>query len=787
MASERETSLRRAEKLLRQGRLDAAIEEYRRVIEAQPGDWNTTNLLGDLYVRAGQVERAAEQFNKVADHYASEGFLPKAIALYRKVLKIAPENEHALVRSSEVAGRQGLMADARSALSTVAELRRRRGDKRGAAEVAIKMAALDPADPALALEAARAALLLGRRAEALDRFRETAALLGSRGQANESIRVLEEALAVEPGDAATRAALVGAMLEAGDLDGARNHASGAGQLKMVAEALEAAGRADQSRAALAEALRLEPDDHETRSRLLRALADAGRWEEASALVPDAAPDEADMAFLCAEVLARNGEAERGAKLIDQALAGGTLTEGTVFALASRLAPASADAAYKVVELVASRAVAGNDWESAADTLRRFVELVPGHIPALSRLVEVSVDGELTDSLSAAQAGLAEAYMASGHAAEARVIAEDLVTREPWNQAHVERLRSILETLGEEDVDQVIADRLGAVSLLVDPVGEFREAMTEEEPGARLKEDGKVRDAAGNEEPAGAERHGGTVEAGETLEAAGASTPGEAFAAGEANGTWLEGEPAFELGVETGDSAPGVDDDQSGERLEAGGLDFASSAGLDSDGAYVLESVSVEDIADILGTDDRPGAASPDEPLEIDLSDALGASPETEMKAVPAGAAAGPARGGAESLEAAFEDLRQEVLRDRTADAAEQHYKLGLMYRDNGLAEQAIEAFKLAARAPRYRFEAAALVARMYRERGCLDEAIEWFERAAEAPSDAPSAAHQLLYDLADVLEAAGETERSLAVLLELETNAGPYRDVAARIARLRHT
>jgi Flp pilus assembly protein TadD len=67
---DRDDTLRRAEKLLRQGRLDAAIAEYAKLVEDQPKDWATVNLLGDLYVRAGQVEQAAVQYTRIAEHLA---------------------------------------------------------------------------------------------------------------------------------------------------------------------------------------------------------------------------------------------------------------------------------------------------------------------------------------------------------------------------------------------------------------------------------------------------------------------------------------------------------------------------------------------------------------------------------------------------------------------------------------------------------------------------------------------------------------------------------------------
>ena len=93
MPFDREGTLRKAEKLFRQGRLDLAIVEYRAVIDDQPSDWNTANTLGDLYFRTGQVDRAIAEYTRIAEHLATEGFLPKAVALYKKILKIKPDEE----------------------------------------------------------------------------------------------------------------------------------------------------------------------------------------------------------------------------------------------------------------------------------------------------------------------------------------------------------------------------------------------------------------------------------------------------------------------------------------------------------------------------------------------------------------------------------------------------------------------------------------------------------------------------------------------------------------------
>ena len=113
MAIDRDTTLKQAEKLLRQGKLDGAIAEYVRLVEDQPRDWNSINALGDLYARAGRNDKAIEQFIRVADHQFSEGFFPKSAALYKKALKFQPDHEHILMQLASIGERQGKFVDAK--------------------------------------------------------------------------------------------------------------------------------------------------------------------------------------------------------------------------------------------------------------------------------------------------------------------------------------------------------------------------------------------------------------------------------------------------------------------------------------------------------------------------------------------------------------------------------------------------------------------------------------------------------------------------------------------------
>ena len=78
-----------------------------------------------------------------------------------------------------------------------------------------------------------------------------------------------------------------------------------------------------------------------------------------------------------------------------------------------------------------------------------------------------------------------------------------------------------------------------------------------------------------------------------------------------------------------------------------------------------------------------------------------------------------------------------------------------------------------------------MLAKMFLAAGDYVHAIEWYELAVEASAPTPMAHYALLYDLASVLEANGESARALAVLLELQAEAGDYRDVSSRLEQLK--
>lgn len=461
---DREAALKSAEKALRQGRIDAAIVEYVKVVEAQPRDWNSANALGDLYVRGNQLDKGLQQFTRIADHLAEEGFYPKAAALFKKILKLKPDDEYALLQSGDLAARQGTLADAKQYFQTVADRRKARGDKKGAAEIAIRLGTLDPDDLEARMRAAHLAAETGDVVTALREFRDVAARYEKQDHGADALSALQAAFDLDSSDEETRTRLFVAYLAGQTPDLARKVASGAVELKQVAAAFAQAGQGDLSLEVLGQVAEADPADLEVRAGLAMAYVARGDLAKARTyLSAETAGADPALWITLGEMELTAGRTSEGRAAIKQALTLDRSQAQAAVVVGCRLAESNAEAGYECIDAVADAALEDGDYAAAAVSLHEFTIRVPTHLVALMRLVEICVDGDLEATMYEAQAQLADAYLNVGRGLEARIISEDLVAREPWNRANLDRFRRALVMLGEADPDAIIADRLSGDS------------------------------------------------------------------------------------------------------------------------------------------------------------------------------------------------------------------------------------------------------------------------------------------------------------------------------------
>jgi tetratricopeptide (TPR) repeat protein len=137
----------RVEKLKRQARQQedrrnwvAAIELYGKAVSAaaddglSPSEVGIYNRIGDLYLKLDDVSQAVYHYLKAVDEYAEAEMYPPAVALCRKILRVAPDQIDAYRKLARLHAATGLMADARKEFDRYLEGVRESGEVRSALE-----------------------------------------------------------------------------------------------------------------------------------------------------------------------------------------------------------------------------------------------------------------------------------------------------------------------------------------------------------------------------------------------------------------------------------------------------------------------------------------------------------------------------------------------------------------------------------------------------------------------------------------------------------------------------
>jgi len=114
-----------------------------------------------------------------------------------------------------------------------------------------------------------------------------------------------------------------------------------------------------------------------------------------------------------------------------------------------------------------------------------------------------------------------------------------------------------------------------------------------------------------------------------------------------------------------------------------------------------------------------------------------------------------------------------------------HYDLAMAYREMGLAEQAIESFRLAAQDEEFRQRSYEMIGRCLLEEGRFEEAASELTQALAFSALEPEVAIGVRFQLGIALEAAGRPQEALAEFENVFEVQANYPDVAVKIRDLR--
>lgn len=327
--SDRVRVIEQAEKHVRAGRVKEAISEYEKLALTDPQDVGTLNIVGDLYIRLGHNDRAVGFFIKVAEEYERRGLFSQALAIYKKIHKLNPENVDYALKLGDLYGQQGFLADAKNSYLAIA----------------------------------------GRLVEAK--------------KVPDAIAIFEKVIKLDPKDLEARKALSGLFRDAGNLDAALEQLNDIAEIRAEHDQFEAAMEV------LYEALALRPGDNRSLVNLVevhKRQNQAGKAIEVLERQLESTPDNVQLLNILGNIHFEAGDTKKAEEIFTRIVTGHPLSVNARIKLGRiQILKDKLDQAYELFEPLINNLVKKHQDEKAIGLLGLILESQKPHLPALERL------------------------------------------------------------------------------------------------------------------------------------------------------------------------------------------------------------------------------------------------------------------------------------------------------------------------------------------------------------------------------------------------------------------
>lgn len=146
MAVDRRTVLQNAQLFASKGQYEAAIAEWRKLTTDSPADGTIFNSIGDLQLKRNATPDAVAAFLQAAGAFRSEGSVLKAIAAYKKILKVDPTKIEIYRHLGDLNAERGLLSSAVQDYLTLGKHYFKDGRNKEALEIYRKIISQDPSN-----------------------------------------------------------------------------------------------------------------------------------------------------------------------------------------------------------------------------------------------------------------------------------------------------------------------------------------------------------------------------------------------------------------------------------------------------------------------------------------------------------------------------------------------------------------------------------------------------------------------------------------------------------------
>lgn len=117
----KERLLEKAQRYLQKGRHKDALKVYEKILNTDPDDDRILLRKGEMEAKLGFLDEAILSYKEVALRYEKEGFYPKAIAIYKKIIKINEEDFNVFMKLGMLYKKLNLDSDAKFYYQKVAD------------------------------------------------------------------------------------------------------------------------------------------------------------------------------------------------------------------------------------------------------------------------------------------------------------------------------------------------------------------------------------------------------------------------------------------------------------------------------------------------------------------------------------------------------------------------------------------------------------------------------------------------------------------------------------------
>lgn len=756
--------MRSAERLLSQGKIRAAITEYKRIVEHDPKDFNTLNMLGDLYAKNAEKKEAIGCYTQVADFYNRQGFSHKAIAVYNKITRIEPNSMEIAAKLAQLYQAKGSLLEARRHYTAIAENHQRRGQKHEALVVWKQIAELDPKNTEIYLKIAEVCQQEDQPDEAAQAYAEAGARFLEQKNFDAALAAFGNALEIKRHYLRALNGLVKAQIGAGFADEAAQTLENilAEQpfnrdiLYLLADCYIEMNNPAQAELTIVKLVEQEPANYPKFLELVKVYLKNNDLDSAARILSVSSEhllvggQAEDFLHWTNEILARNPEQIDALRLLVR-YHGWQRDEGEIKKSLERLAE------------IARLAEAVEDERYA---LAQLVMIAPQEIGYARRLQEINVSLGLEDVVAANDNAASEIKSAED---EAKVIPqfENFVAADDGNaQADGSQASDAVEFYGYNEFD--FAEN--SAPIVYD---EANENFAGDNSLQSIKEF-DLYETGDDENIFTANNEIKTTDFQITAVADNASE--------KSNGTTnFANELKLQKEIESVEFY-----------IEQGYADLASKSLLALEAEFGNRA-EIENLrAQINGSAPQISTVAAEEEKKVDL--------QSKNISANGSSANGNGNGAKPTAAKVFEtldDLRDEFDIDQStdgddaADRYETHYQTATAYKEMGLMEDSIREFQDALLfvriddGTRRFFHCANLLGHCFMEKQMPSPALVWFRRALETPDLTDAEKHAIYYELGNAFEAGGDREKSIEYFERLYAENVDYRDVSRRLEDFR--